>query len=309
MIISRIFSLITRKFFFQIIFLIPTIAFGQLFPSVPDFNDGIEKVVEKRYGREIYLFNKWKEIHLPGFYSGWKYVYHLDKNGKLKRRINKYRGQLRADYIYEYDSVQNVTRKREIINDTINSNKGNYIEDQYMFYLEGEIEKVIVWSFNYSKKLKNILVVEEDIKYDSQGNIVSYLRVTFNNKGEISDRKLYIISYDFLSRVTVIEEKAVGKKTIIVKSKYGFQDFKDILISKPEVLRKWLYEYNSEGQLITSTTKYYGELYKADSNGGQDYKLFFKYDTNDNWIKMYEKLGDTKKRLIAKRKIKYRKSY
>lgn len=289
-----------------LILLIPTISFGQLFPTIEDFNGEIEKVVDKRYGKEVYLFNRWTVMYLSKCYSGWKYVYQLDSNGKLERRINSYKGKLRADYIYKYDSSANVTYEREIVNDTVNNNKGNYIEDEYILDLNGEIEIVNIWSFHFADSSKEIIVVEKDIKYDSIGNIISYYRHGFDFKGKELTGELYVIHYDSLSRVVAVEEKAIDEKTILVESDNNTQTFEDVPISEPELLKKWIYKYNPKGQLVSYTIKYYGDLYKASSGGGQDYKLFFKYDNKNNWTKMYKQLGDSKKRIESKRRIKYK---
>lgn len=295
-----------RFIFSLLIILIPTISFGQLFPSIEYFNGEIEKVVDKQYGKEVYLFNRWTGVYLSRCYSGWKYVYQLDSNGKLESRINSYKGKLRADYIYKYDSTANVAYEREIVNDTVNNNKGNYIEDEYILDLNGKIEKVNIWSFDASDSSKRIFVVEKDINYDSAGNVISYYRHGFDFKGNELTGELYVIHYDSLSRVVAVEEKAIDEKTILVESDNNIQTFEDVPISEPELLKKWIYKYNSKGQIVTYTIEYYGELYRASSGGGQDYKLFFKYDNKNNWTKMYKQLGDSKKSLRAKRRIKYK---
>ena len=289
-----------------LIILIPTISFGQLFPSISDFNGKMEKVVEKRYGKEVYLLNRWTGIYLPRCYSGWKYIYHLDTNGRPERRINSFKGKLRADYIYKYDSTEKVIHEREIVNDTVNNHKGDYIEDEYILDSEGKFEKVNIWSFHSPDSSKKIIAVEKDIQYDSLNNITSYYRHGFDINGKEIKGELYVIFYDSKSRVIKVEEKAIGTKTILVEIENNMQTFKDIPISKPELLREWIYQYNTKGLLVFYTIKYYGELYKSDSNGGKDYKLSFKYDNKNNWIKMYKQLGDSKKRLEAKRRIKYK---
>lgn len=284
----------------------PTISFGQLFPLIEDFNGEIETVVEKRYGKELYLFNKRIRIYLPGCYSGWKYVYHLDTNGRLERRVNSFKGELRADYIYKYDSMEKTIREREIVNDIVANQKGDYIEDEYILDSEGKIERVNIWSLQSSDNSKRIIVVQKNIKYDSINNITSYYRQGYDGAGKAINGELYEIHYDSLSRVIAVEKKAVDEKTILVESKNQTLTFEDAPISEPELLIKWIYKYNSKGQLITYTIEYFGELYKSGSNRGQDYKLFFKYDNKNNWVRMYKQLGDSKKRLEAKRKIEYK---
>ncbi len=295
-----------RTILLYIIILIPTISFGQLFPSIQDFNGKIESVVEKRYGKELILFNRWTGVYLPRCYSGWKHVYHLDTNGRLESRINTFKGKLRANCIYEYDSSENVTHEREIDNDTVSNYKGNYIEDEYIIDLNGKIEKVNIWSFHSADSSKKIIVVEKDIKYDSLNNITSYYRHGYDINDKETIGELYVIFYDSNSRVIRVEEKAIGTKTILIETENNMRAFKDIPISKPELLREWIYQYDSKGLLISYTIKYYGELHKGGPNGGKDYKLSFRYDNKNNWIKMYKQLGDSKKRLEAKRRIKYK---
>ena len=146
----------TRYFISLLIVLFPTISFGQLFPSISDFNGDIEKVVEKRYGKEVYLFNRLTGGYLPRCYSGWKYIYHLDTNGRLERRINKFKRKLQADYIFEYDTIKNRILEREIVNDNVNNHRGSYIEDEYILDSKGKIEKVNIWSFHPSDSLRKI---------------------------------------------------------------------------------------------------------------------------------------------------------
>ena len=246
--------------------LVPSLSFGQLSPSIKNYNGEIETVVEKTYGKEVYLFNRWTGIYLPRCYSGWKYVYHLDSIGRPDRIINTFKGKLMADYIYEYFSSKNVTRKREIQNDTVNNLKGNYIEYEYLLDPNGKIEKLNYWSFHSADSSKKIFAVEEDIKYDSLNNITSYYSHRFDQNGKETTGKLYLIFYSNKSRVTREEENATGFKTVIVDSGNNTNTFKEIPISKPELLREWIYQYNSIGLLVSYTTKYYGELYKVDSN-------------------------------------------
>lgn len=289
-----------------LIILIPTISFGQLFPSISNFNGEIEKVVEIRYGKKMYLFNRWTGIYLPRCSSGWKYVYHLDNNGRLERRINLFKGELRADNIYNYDSTEKVIHEREIVNDTVNDHKGDYIEDEYILDSEGKINKVNIWSFQSSDCSKKIIVVEKDIQYDSLNNITSYYRHGYDINGKEIIGQLYVMHYDSLSRVIAVEEKAINQNTIIVKSDNHTQSFKTVPISEPELLKKWIYKYNSKGQLVSYTIKYFGEVYKSSPDGVEDYKLSFKYDNKNNWIKMYKQWGNSKKRLEAKRRIRYK---
>lgn len=297
--------------------LIPSISFGQLFPSVSDFNGDITKVIELNYGREIYLFNRWTGINIPRCYSGWKYVYYFDEYKRLNRRVNTFKGKIRADYIYEYDSTENITIEREIVNEPFGNDKGNYVEDEYIFNSNGQIEKVNIWSFHAIDSSKEIIVVEKNIKRDSINKITSYYRYGFDKDGEEINGVLYVLYYDSLARVIRIEERDIEKKTKSIEFDNQTktlreipnskpEKLKQISISKSELLRQWLYEYNSKGQTILYAINYYGELNKASSNGAKVYKLFFKYDENNNWIKMYKQVGTSKKRLAAKRKIRYR---
>ena len=104
---------------------------GQLFPAISNFNGDIEKVVEKRYGKEVHLLNRWTGIYLPGCYSGWKYVYHLDTNGRLERRTNSFKGKLRADYIYKYDSRINAFPEEVFLHEFLHSLERNAQEYGY----------------------------------------------------------------------------------------------------------------------------------------------------------------------------------
>jgi hypothetical protein len=291
---------------FLILFLIPMLSFGQLFPSVPDFNGKIDKVIEKHYGKEVYLFNRLTGIYLPRFYSGWTYTYTLNGNGTLNREIHKFKGNLRVDYFYEYDSSENRTFKREIVNGSENNDNGDYIEDEYIFDVNGRIEKVNIWSFHSADSSKEILVVGKYINYDSLNNITSYYRHGIDKDGKEIMGELYILCYDSLSKVIRVEEKSVEQKTAIFKSDDNTISAKDIPGLKPTLSKEWIYKYNSKGQVISYTIKNYGEPSKFNSNGRKDYKVFFKYDKSNNWIKMYKQSGNSRKRLEVKRTIEYK---
>jgi len=64
--------------YFLILF--PCFAFAQLFPKIGEFRGNIERVVEKRYGKEGNNPDFRKAKMKSAAFSGWKYTYLFDRN-------------------------------------------------------------------------------------------------------------------------------------------------------------------------------------------------------------------------------------
>ena len=94
-----------KKTIIYILLFSPFLTFGQLFPTISALNGEIDKITEKHYGREVYFFRKSTGLYFPKMYSGWKCKFYYDENSNLTKRVNKYKGSIRAKYKYQRDTV------------------------------------------------------------------------------------------------------------------------------------------------------------------------------------------------------------
>ncbi|MDP3435187.1 MAG: hypothetical protein Q8T04_19785, partial [Bacteroidota bacterium] len=103
-----------KKIAAYLFLLLPYFVSGQLFPKLADFNGNIEKVIEKRYGKEVPSFKGDSGVFKPGKYSGWKYIYLFDENSKLAKRTSTFREKIQAENLYETNTISNKRIVREI---------------------------------------------------------------------------------------------------------------------------------------------------------------------------------------------------
>jgi hypothetical protein len=263
-----------------ILILLPSITFGQLFPNVQDFKGNIEKVVEKKYGREVNYFLIFKKIYRSRTYSGWKCTYLFDEKSNLKKRTNTVEGKVKADYLYQRDTVGNRIIVREINMDKTSSNEGDYIEYENFMNPAGRIEKVNFWAFNAKVCTRELFQVEKEAEYrDDQ--LISYTRHLINENGETDTGEKCNLYYDSSRKLIRIDRIDLSS---------GF---------KTEIN----YSYDDQGFVSHYSVDFLVELQEYGKNQIQD--ISYKYDSHGNWIRMYWKSGD-KNRLEAKRDIEYR---
>ena len=270
-----------KKIAVSILLLLPGIAFGQLFPTVPDFKGNIEKVVEKRYGKEVNNFKLFERGYNPNIFSGWKYIYLFDENSKLARRTNTFQGVVKADYLYQRETIDNKLTEREIVTDKTTGNEGDYIEYENYTDSNGHIEKVNFRAFNARECKRELYQTEQNALYDGN-KLISFTRNMVLENGDTDTGEKCNLYYDTLGKLARIERNDMesGFKTIIQ------------------------YSYNDRGLLSNYSVDFLADLQEyGKKNQIQD--IFYKYDRQGNWIRMYWKSGK-KYQLEAKRFIKYR---
>lgn len=268
-----------KRFATYILILLPCITFGQLFPNVQDFKGHVAKVVEKKYGREVNYFLIFKGIYRPRTYSGWKCTYLFDEKSNLIQRTNSIQGRIKADYLYQHDTIGNRIIKREIMSDNTNGHQGDYIEYENFINSAGQIEKVNFWAFDAKACSRELFQIEQNAEY-KENRLISFTRHVINENGKPGDVEKCHLFYDSLGKLIRIErvDMASGFKTAIS------------------------YSYNDNGMVINYGIDFLVELQEYGKDQIQE--IIYNYDKQGNWTKMYWKSGN-KNRLDSKREIYY----
>lgn len=256
-------------------------AFGQLFPKVPDLKGNIEMITEKRYGKEVSSSRQDSTIFRPRKFSGWEYDYLFDANSKLKKLTVKTNGVVSSDYVYERNQVGNRNIEREIIQDNSQDKKGDYIEYESFVNTKGQVEKVNFWSFDARENTLELFLVEENAVYD-KNKLTGFIRYNIKENGNYDNGERCSLFYDNYGRLMRIEREDIST------------NLKTILY----------YYYNRKGFVSHFSIDYLVGLRNNQNNQKQD--IYYKYDQHGNWVKRYYWISDTKKRMEDRRKIKYR---
>jgi hypothetical protein len=270
-----------RKFVTYILILLPCISFGQLFPKVPDFKGNIEKITEKRYGKEFNSSKRDSGFFRPNAFSGWKYIYLFDADSRLIKRTNNKNGEDDTDYLYQSEQIGNRKIEHEIIQNNSKGKSGDYIEYENFINADGNVENVNFWSYNAREKTKELFLIEKGIEYD-KNKLVEFIRYNIKENRAADDGERINLFYDSSGRLIRIErtDMATNLKTILY------------------------YYYNKKGFVSRFSIDYLVGLRHNQNNQKQD--IFYKYDSQGNWIRRYYGISEKKKRLEAKRKIEYR---
>ncbi len=270
-----------KKFAAYILVLLPSLAFGQLLPKVPDFQGNIEKVTEKRYGIEVNANKGDSGVFKPEKYSGWKYTYLFNENSELIKRTNTFQKEVRATFEYQRNTIGNVRIDREIIKNNEQGKALEYIEYENFFDSEGRIQKVNFWSFNAQKNTRELFLVEKDAEYKNN-QLTSFARFNIKENGDSDSGEKCDLFYNSSGQLIRIERKdiALNLKTIIY------------------------YYFNSKGLVDRYSIDYLVGLRNDQNKQKQD--ILFVYDRRGNWIKRLYTISGKKTGLEAKRKIRYR---
>lgn len=264
--------------YFLILF--PCFAFAQLFPKIDGFRGNIERVVEKRYGKEGRNPDIRKTKLNSGAYSGWKYTYWFDENSQLTKRTNTFKGEIKAEYHYQRDTTSHRWIEREMITATGNEQSGDYLEHENFRNSAGQVVKVNYWAFSAKERNRSLFLIEQDAKY--QGNqLSSFTRTLLDDNGNVSGDEKCNLYYDEAGNLTRIEriDQESGFRTVINN------------------------QMESSGLVSHYSVDLMSEMKEYGKNQIQD--IYYQYDNQGNWIRMYWKSGN-KTYLEAKRKITYR---
>jgi hypothetical protein len=268
--------------FIAIYFLIlfPFFAFAQLFPKIGEFRGNIERVVERRYGKDGQNPDFRKAKMKPAVFSGWKYTYWFDENSQLVKRINTFQSDIIAEYLYQRDTSENKWIEREIITSTGNEQSGDYIEHENFRNSAGQIVKVNYWAFSAKDDTRSLYLIEQDAQYKNK-QLSSFTRTLIDESGNVSGNEKCNLYYDKSGKLVRIER---------VDQDSGFRT----LISNEIEGSRMVSHYSVD---LMSEVQEFGK------NQIQD--IYYKFDNKGNWTRMYWKSGN-KTYLEAKRKITYR---
>lgn len=261
-------------------FLLPSITFGQLFPKLPEFRGNIEKVTEKRYGKELYPTKKDSAVFKPGKYSGWKYTYLFDENSKLKSRTNSFQNKVLTEYAYQQIKIGDRIIEREIIEKDDRGNAGDYVEYENFADSDGRITKVNFWAVDQQKNTRELFLIEMNAEY-RQGKLISFTRHNVSEKGDVDTGEKCELFYDSADRLIRIERKDI----------------------ESNLTTKVSYTLNPKGFLDHYSIDFLVGLPVYGKNPKQD--IYYKCDKHGNWVKKY-RLADKKRLIEAKRSIKYK---
>lgn len=268
-----------KKFVAYLFLLIPYFVSGQLFPKLPDYNGNVEKVIEKRYGKEVNSAKGDSGVFKPGKFSGWRYIYLFDENSKPVKRTSTFRKQIQAEIFYETNTIGNKKIVREITGKNQSGQSADYVEYENITDSEGKIQEVGFWSFNQQKNKRELFLVEKDVEYNND-QLTSFTRYNINENGEPDSGEKCNLFYDSSGKLIRIERKD------------NITNFNTNLY----------YQYNNRGLVNHFSIDYMVGL-RNDQNKQQQ-ENYFKYDRRGNWTKKYW-MANGKKLLEARRKIKY----
>jgi hypothetical protein len=268
-----------KRIVFVVFLLAPWLSWGQLFPKIPDFRGNIERIVEKRYGKEVISSKTDSGMFKPKAFSGWKYTYLFDENSQLIRQTNTFQGKIRTEYEYLTQISGNRKTVRESVTNFEGDQGNSILEYENFTDQNGLIQKVNQWSVNGDKK--ELLIIENDAAY-SNGRLDGFSRNYISVNGDTTAGERFSLFYNAQNQLIRIERKdpVLNLKTFLY------------------------YEYDSHGLMHHFSIDYLVGLRNYDANQKQE--VFYKYDRRGNWTKRYYRISDKKKGLEAKRLIKYR---
>jgi hypothetical protein len=269
-----------KLFAAYLFFLIPCFTLAQLFPKMADFKGHIEKITEKRYGKELNKAGKDSGVFKPKVFSGWKYIYQFDENSKLASRTDQYQGKIISEYRFERHTNGNQFTERQIIEKNPEGESGGYLEYENFLDSLGRIVKVNYWAYEPGKKLRELFLVEMNPEYKNN-RLMAFTRYNIQANGEMDSGEKCSLFYDNEGRLIRLERKDI------------VSDFKTVID----------YNYNEHGLIMRYAIDYLLGFREYEKNPKQD--IFFKFDNNGNWTRKYL-VTDDKKRLESKRLISYK---
>lgn len=262
-----------------LLILFPLFTFGQLFPVLPNFKGDINKVIEKRYGKELNPWRKDSASYKPGAFSGWKYTYLFDKNHKLSKRIVTFNGKIQNTCTYLTQTEGNRKINQEKTKDYISGQKESILEYENFIDQDGKIRKVNFWVQNSPESPKEFFLSEIDAEYN-KNKLTAFTRYNISAAGDPDSGEKCLLTYDSSGKLKRIDRKDISS---------GFTSTIQ-------------YHYNGKGQVSNYSIDLLTEIQEYGRNQIQN--LYFKYDNRGNWTRMYRKMGK-KNNLEAKRTIRY----
>jgi YD repeat-containing protein len=268
-----------KKLAAYFLILLPGLAFAQLFPKVPGFTGNLRQITEKRYGREVPGLKKTDGKYHANAFSGWTLTYRFDKNSRLISRTEVNNGKIESkkQFTYKVDGPLKIIRQTET--GIASKENGSFLETQQLLNSGGQISEVDYLSYDAKTGATSLYLVENKASY-SNGKLMSFRRIQFDDRGDTTSVEACTLSYDEAGRLAAINRSDVnsGLNTMIHL------------------------HYNSRGRIDRYSVDLLAELRGIGNNQVQN--IFYKYDRHGNWKRMYRGAG-RKKQLEAKRKNIY----
>lgn len=254
---------------------------AQLFPNIVDFHGKVDRITERKYGKEYASAKKDSGIFKPGKYSGWKFIYFFDENSKITKQLNIFLDKVQSESTYQRTKKgDRIVVEREVISYTDLTKPGNCVEYENFINGEGQIVKVNYWSVDLKNNTRELFLIESEARY-RQGKLISFVRHNVNEKGEQDTGERCDLIYDGAGRLIRIERNDIET------------DMKTVLS----------YSYNPNGFLDHYSVDFMVGMPVWGKNPKQD--IYYKCDRQGNWVRKYWYSG--KKRLLeARRTIKYK---
>jgi len=213
--------------------------------------------------------------------SGWKYIFEFNESGKLIRRTNTYKDEIKTVCWYQSEKVDNRYIEREITGSGKDYKLGDYIEYENFIDAGGQIVQVNYYTYRAKNNLRERYLVENNTEY-KDGRLISFNRQNVDANGTFRNAEKCKLQYNALGQVVKIERKNIETGLTTVLS----------------------YHYNNKGFMDHYSIDFLTGLVEYGAKS-QTQEFFYEYDEQGNWTRMYLK-ADEKKRLQAKRKINYR---
>lgn len=268
-----------KKLLAYFLLLLPGLAFGQLFPKVPDFRGNLRQVTEKRYGREVAGLKKTDGKYRPKPFSGWVLTYQFDQKSRLLSRTDTYNNGVQSKKIYSYRRDGSLMITRETEKSNASGENGNFQETEELVKSDGLVAEVDYLSFDAKTGETSLFMVEKDAHY-SGGKLIDFKRIQFGDQNDTTTVESCKLAYDNSGRLSEITRTDVSS---------GFNT----------IIRLY---YNQRGLVDRYSVDLLSELQEIGEKQLQD--IYYRYDRRGNWKRMYRGSG-AQKQLEAKRKNKY----
>lgn len=268
-----------KKILLYLLLLLPSLAFGQLFPDLPEIQGQVKMIVEKQMGKEIRKKKSTVSVWREKAPSGWKTIYLFDENSNLLKRTNTFRNKVTSSFSYKRDTANNRTTIRETPDGGSTGNSGGYIEYENFTDEKGQRIKTNFWTYNSTLKKWEIYQSEQNAVYQN-GRLTSFTRYQVNDTGDFSGGEKFNIRYNGSGKIDHIERVDLSS---------GFRS-------------EMTYIYNAAGSIEKSSIDFLTDIQEYKRTQLQEVQ--YQCDSNGNWTKKFVKSGDHYMP-TARRKIKY----
>ena len=210
----------------------------------------------------------------------------------LMKRTNEYKCL--------YDGVGN-----KISESRYSYHSDSVVETRSDYYYDTHGILYYSWNLKIFKSFHNFLKSRTIYEYDNHGNVIDFVKETFNHSGGLQSRYRYVKDYDTLGNL-IKKEKYNSNEILEFRYTYEY-DKNSKLISKTHLSpefdgqSKTIFKYDRKGNLTIDDRRY---IYLKENRSIVKITYKYTYDRYGNWIKRI-KFIDHVPDLITERKIEY----